>query len=100
MVGTQMWCMREDGRDPRSGLRQEIIREAVWATVGILGGELLSFPFLFFKRFYLFIYERHRETERQRHMQKEKQAPCREPDMGLDPRSPGSCPGLKAVLNR
>ena len=28
-----------------------------------------------------------------------KQAPCREPDMGLDPRSPGSHPGLKAVLN-
>ena len=37
--------------------------------------------------------------ERQRHRQREKQAPCREPDMGLDPRSPGSCPGLKAVLN-
>ena len=35
----------------------------------------------------------------QRHKQREKQAPCREPDMGLDPGSPGSCPGLKAVLN-
>ena len=23
-----------------------------------------------------------------------------EPDMGLDPRTPESCPGLKAVLNR
>ena len=28
------------------------------------------------------------------------QAPHREPDMGLDPRSPGSGPGLKVVLNR
>ena len=36
-------------------------------------------------------------TERER--QREKQAPCREPDVGLDPESPGSCPGLKAVLN-
>ncbi|XP_077705905.1 zinc finger protein 467 isoform X3 [Canis aureus] len=35
-------------------------------------------------------------TERQRHRRKEKQAPCREPDVGLDPRSPGSCPGPKA----
>ena len=23
-------------------------------------------------------------------------APCREPDAGLDPGTPGSCPGLKA----
>ena len=26
----------------------------------------------------------------------EKQAPCREPNVGLDPGSPGSCPELKA----
>ena len=36
------------------------------------------------------------EGERQRHRQREKQAPCREPDVGLDPRTPGSHPGLKA----
>ena len=36
------------------------------------------------------------ERERQRHTQREKQAPCRDPDMGLDSRSPGSCPGPKA----
>ena len=30
----------------------------------------------------------------------EKQAPCREPDVGLDPRTPGSGLGLKAALNR
>ena len=38
--------------------------------------------------------------ERQRHRQREKQAPCREPDVGLDHRSPGPHPRLKAVLNR
>ena len=37
-----------------------------------------------------------REIERQR----QKKAPCWEPDVGLDPASPGSCPGLKAALNR
>ena len=36
--------------------------------------------------------ERGRDTERQR----EKQAPCREPDVGLDPRIPGSHPEPKA----
>ena len=39
-----------------------------------------------------FIYERERERERQR----EKQDPYREPDVGLDPRTPGSRPRLKA----
>ena len=40
-----------------------------------------------------------RDTERvrQRHRQREKQAPWREPDMGLDPETPGSCPGLKGA---
>ena len=50
--------------------------------------------------FILFIHERERERERQRHGQREKQAPCREPDAGLDPGSPGSHPRLQAVLNR
>ena len=48
----------------------------------------------FKKRFYLFIHERHRE--RQKHRQREKQAPHREPDTGLDPRTPGSSRGPKA----
>ena len=57
--------------------------------------------FFFFLRLYLFIHERYRERERerQRHRQREKQAPRRKPDAGLDPGSPGSCPGLKAALN-
>ena len=40
-----------------------------------------------------------RETETQAEA-REKQAPCREPDMGLDPGSPESRPGLKVALNR
>ena len=51
--------------------------------------------FFFFK--ILFVYSRkthaHREAETQT---EEKQAPCREPDAGLDPGTPGSCPGVKA----
>ena len=45
--------------------------------------------------------ERERGGERQTHRQREKQAPCKgpEPDVGLDPGSPESHPGLKA-LNR
>ena len=37
-----------------------------------------------------------RERERQSHRQREKQAPCRESDVGLNPGTPGSGPGLKA----
>ena len=39
-----------------------------------------------------------RDTERkqQRQRQRGKQAPCREPDVGLDPGTPGSRPELKA----
>ena len=36
------------------------------------------------------------EREQQRHRQREKQAPCGKPNVGLDPGTPGSCPGLKA----
>ena len=50
--------------------------------------------FLFKKRFYLFIHASRRERQRPR--QKEKQAPCREPDVGLDPRTPGLRPEPRA----
>ena len=40
---------------------------------------------------------RHREKERQRHRQREKQVPYREADVGLDFRTPGSCPELKGT---
>ena len=42
----------------------------------------------------------HTQRERQRHRQREKQSSCREPDVGLDPETPGSHPGLEAALNR
>ena len=57
------------------------------------------FVFFFFKDF-ISLYMRDIEGERQRHRQREKQAPCKEPDAGLDPRPPGSHPELKAALNR
>ena len=53
--------------------------------------------FFFFLRFYLFIHERPTPTERAR--EREKQTPCREPDVGLDARTPGLHPGLKVALN-
>ena len=37
-----------------------------------------------------------RDTERQRHRQREKQAPCGDPDVGLNPRTPISRPKQKA----
>ena len=52
------------------------------------------FLFLFFRFIYLFMIER--ERERQRHRRREKQAPCGEPDVGLDPGTPRSRPGPKA----
>ena len=33
-----------------------------------------------------------RDRERQKHRQREMQAPCREPNVGLDPRTPGVTP--------
>ena len=42
----------------------------------------------------LFMKDREREAET--HRQREKPAPCKEPDVGLDPRTPQSRPGPKA----
>ena len=39
---------------------------------------------------------RDRERKRQAHRQREEQTPRREPDVGLNPGSPGSRPGQKA----
>ena len=46
--------------------------------------------------------QREREREhKQAEVEEEAGSPlCREPDVGLDPESPGSCPGLQAALNR
>ena len=40
-----------------------------------------------------------RYTEKGRERQREKQAPRRKPDVGLDPETPGSCPGPRLALN-
>ena len=48
---------------------------------------------IFLKDFFIYSRETHRE---QRHRQREKQAPCKDPNVGLDPETPGLRPGLKA----
>ena len=59
----------------------------------------LALCFIFLKDFiYLFMRNTQRE-KRQRHRQREKQAPCRKPHVGLDPGSPGSHRRLKVALN-
>ena len=67
------------------------------ASVTSSSGNTHSFFFFFKDLIYLLM--RNTQTERHRHRQTEKQAPCREPDAGLDPGSPGSRPGLQAALN-
>ena len=56
----------------------------------------------FFKILFIYSleYTERRERKRKIHRQREKQAPCREPDVGLNPESPGSCPGQKMALSR
>ena len=49
-----------------------------------------------FVRLYLFIHERHRERGRDIGRQRKKQALCEEPDVKLNPRTPGSWPEPKA----
>ena len=53
----------------------------------------------FLRRFYLFTHERHTERQRHRQRERDKQDPLREPDVGLDPSTPGSRPEPKAELN-
>ena len=60
---------------------------------------LLFFSFFFLKILFIHERQRERERERQRHRRREKQAPHKEPDVGLDPGSSGSRPGPKAALN-
>ena len=56
---------------------------------------LLVYRNTFFLKIWFF-YSWETERERGRDRWREKQAPCREPDTGLDPGSPGSCPEQKA----
>ena len=52
--------------------------------------------FIFFILKILLIYSWETQKERGRHRQRKKQAPCREPEVGLDSGSPGSHPEPKA----
>ena len=56
---------------------------------------LLILVYIFKKRLYLFTHEG--EGERQRHRQREAGS-MQEPNMGLDPWTPGSCPEPKADM--
>ena len=52
--------------------------------------------------FYLFIHETHTHTYRERDAETQAEGEAGlggEPDVGLDPGSPGSGPGLKEALN-
>ena len=51
---------------------------------------------VYFFFFLKILFIRDAERERQGHRRREKQAPCVEPDVGLDSRTPGSCPEPKA----
>ena len=51
--------------------------------------------FIFFKDLFIYLFMIDIERERQRHRRREKQAPCQETDVGLDPGTPESHPGLE-----
>ena len=57
---------------------------------------ILTWGLEFFLKKILFYFFHERHRKRQKHRQREKQVPCWEPDMGLDPRSPKSWPKPKA----
>ena len=50
---------------------------------------------LFIFKIFIYLFMRDTEREGQRHRQREKQAPCRVPDVGLSPGTVVSRPGLK-----
>ena len=62
-------------------IRQISLKENWYST--IVPGKRL------FKKDFIYLFMREREREMQRHRQREKQPPCGEPDLGLDPRTPG-----------
>ena len=71
-----------------------------WVLTFLGWGRLSCFFALNCFVFLRFIFrDREGEGQRHTHRQREKQVPFREPDVGLDPGSPGSHPGLKAALN-
>ena len=58
---------------------------------------LKLFYYIIFKKAFIYLFMKEREREReQRHRHREKQIPYGEADVGLDPRTLGSCPEPKA----
>ena len=60
---------------------------------------LKMLSYLLSQRLFIYLFMRDTERAKQRYRQREKQAPLREPDVGLDPWTPGSGPEPKAELN-
>ena len=60
---------------------------------------LHAFVVFFFFYDFIYLFMKDTEKERQRQRQTEKQAPCREPDVGLDPRTAGSCLSQRQMPN-
>ena len=59
--------------------------------------QFLKMGFKFFKIDFIYLFMRDTERERGRGIGRGRsKAPCREPDVGLDCGTPGSCPGSKA----
>ena len=66
------------------------------------GSVILSFVlfvFVLFSKKILFIYSQETHRERQRHKQREKQAPCGKSDAGLNPRTWGHALTRRQTLN-
>ena len=98
---------RERGRDTgrgrsrlhapgaRCGTRSRVSRIAPWAKGRRQAAAPPRDPYKFFFKYFIYLFMR--DTERMAETQaREKQAPCRDPDVGFDPGSPGSRPGPKA----
>ena len=68
-------------------------KKCIKLSLGHLKWNSMVLFFFFFKTLFK-SWETH--TQRQRYRQREKQAPCTEADVGLDPGTPGSCPEPKA----
>ena len=71
----------------------------LWEWIYISCGVFIIFIFIW-KVLFIYSWEIERERGRDTGRGRKKQAPYREPDVGLDPGSPGSCSGLKVALNR
>ena len=67
------------------------------ALASVMRIECFILSNFFLKILFIYSWETHRE--RQRHRQKEKQAPCREPDAGFVPRTPGYTLSWRQTLN-